>query len=89
MELTFEWSVLYRFKNLEGSEKNTLELYRNIYISGVEPKVFLNELLEVIYYLKNIDFINLDGKNFELNDKEFDKIKKLSTRLTKQNILLL
>tara|TARA_Y100000590_G_scaffold318496_1_gene360372 strand:- start:6853 stop:8502 length:1650 start_codon:yes stop_codon:yes gene_type:complete len=74
---------------LEGSEKNTLELYRNIYVSGVEPKVFLNELLEVIYYLKNIDFINLDGKNFELNDKEFDKIKKLSTKLAKQNILLL
>ena len=39
---------------LEGSEKKTLELYRGIYNSGVEPKVILNEFLEVLYYLKNI-----------------------------------
>ncbi len=74
---------------LEGDEDNTLKLYRKIYNSGVEPKVFLNEFLEVLYYLKNIDFINLDGKSFELNDKEFDKLKILSKKLSKENILLL
>ena len=55
-----------------------------IYNSGVEPKVFLNEFLEVLYYLKNIEFINLDGTNFDLNDKEFDKIKTLSKKLQKK-----
>ena len=60
---------------IEGKENKTLELYRNIYNSGVEPKVFLNEFLETLYYLKNISFISLDGTNFDLNDKEFEKIK--------------
>ena len=60
---------------LDGNEENTLALYRNIYHSGVEPKVFLNEFLETLYYLKNINFINSDGTNFDLNDKEFEKIK--------------
>jgi len=74
---------------IEGSEDNTLKLYKKIYNSGVEPKVFLNEFLEVLYYIKNIDFINLDGTNFDLNDKEFDKIKTLSKKLSKKNMLLL
>ena len=74
---------------LEGSEDNTLKLYKKIYNSGVEPKVFLNEFLEVLYYIKNIDFINLDGTNFELNNQEFDKIKNLSKELSKKDILLL
>ena len=43
----------------------------------------------MLYYLKNIDFINLDGTNFELNDKEFNQIKNISKRLDKKNILLL
>ena len=74
---------------LDGKEDDTLKLYRKIHNSGVEPKVFLNEYLEALYYIKNIEFINLDGANFELNDKEFDKIKTLSKKLSKKNILLL
>ena len=74
---------------LEGSEDNTLKLYKKIYNSGVEPKVFLNEFLETLYYLKNIEFINLDGTNFDLNDEEFNKIKSLSKKLSKKDLLLL
>tara|TARA_B100000029_G_scaffold236073_1_gene233196 strand:+ start:205 stop:1845 length:1641 start_codon:yes stop_codon:yes gene_type:complete len=74
---------------IEGSEDNTLNLYRSIYNSGVEPKVFLNEFLETLYYIKNINFINLDGSNFDLNDKEFEKIKSLSKKLPKKDLLLL
>ncbi len=73
---------------LDGKENDTLKLYRNIYNSGVEPKVFFNEFLETLYFLKNIEFINLNGKNFDLNDKEFDKIKKLSKKITKKDLLL-
>ena len=74
---------------IEGNEENTLKLYRNIYNSGVEPKIFLNEFLETLYYIKNIEFINLDGTNFDLNDKEFNKIKSLSKKLPKKDLLLL
>ncbi len=74
---------------VNGSEENTLQLYKDIYNSGVEPKVFLNELLETLYYIKNIDFINLDGTNFDLNDKEFEKIEFISKKIPKKDILLL
>ena len=74
---------------IEGDENNTLEIYRSIYNSGVEPKIFLNEFLETLYYLKNISFINLDGTNFDLNEKEFDKIKYLSKKIENKDLLLL
>ena len=74
---------------LNGDEDKTLKLYKNIYSSGVEPKVFLNEFLETLYYLKNINFINLNGVNFDLNDQEFKKIKLLSEKIEKRDLLLL
>ena len=74
---------------IEGDEESTLKLYKNIYNSGVEPKIFLNEFLEALYYIKNIDFINLDGSNFDLNDQEFKKIKSLSKKIIRKDLLLL
>ena len=74
---------------IHGDEFSALKLYREIYNSGVEPKVFLNEFLETLYYLKNIEFINLGGVNFDLNDKEFDKIKVLNKKILKKDLLLL
>ena len=74
---------------IEGNEDKTISLYRNIYNSGVEPKIFLNEFLETLYYLKNVDYINLDGSNFDLNDNEFEKIKFLSKKIEKKDLLTL
>jgi len=74
---------------IEGDEESTLKLYKNIYNSGVEPRIFLNEFLEALYYIKNIDFINLDGSNFDLNDQEFKKIKSLSKKIIRKDLLLL
>ena len=74
---------------LNGNEKSVLECYKNIYNSGVEPKVFLNEFLETLYYIKNINFINLDGISFDLNDKEFEKIETLSKKISKDDLLML
>ena len=74
---------------LNANEENTIKLYKDIYKSGVEPKIFLNEYLETLYYLKNIDFISSDGSNFELNKSEFEKIKSLSKKIDKKNLLLL
>ncbi len=72
-----------------GSEENTLNLYKKIYNSGVEPKIFLNEFLETLYYLKNVDFLNSDGTNFDLNDSEFENIKSLSNEISNSDLLLL
>ena len=36
----------------EGNEKKVISIYRKIYDQGVEPKIFINDFLEILYYLK-------------------------------------
>tara|TARA_Y100000590_G_scaffold273034_1_gene306553 strand:- start:420 stop:2096 length:1677 start_codon:yes stop_codon:yes gene_type:complete len=73
---------------LEGNEKEAINTYRLLYSQGVEPKVFLNDFLEVLYYIKNISFIKLDGTNFSLNDEEFKEIELISKEVSPETLLL-
>ena len=72
----------------KGDEKEVINIYRLIYNQGVEPKVFLNDLLEIIYYIKNISSINLNGNNFSLNDEEFKEIELISKETNPETLLL-
>ena len=48
-------SLIELFQNLfEGNEDKVIKLYRKIYESGVDSKIFLNDFLEILYYFKNI-----------------------------------
>ena len=71
-----------------GEEKKVLDIYRKIYDQGTEPKVFINDFLELVYYLKNINSLTLEGTNFSLNDEEFSKIKEISNKIDKQVLIL-
>ena len=82
-------NLIELFKHIfEGEEKKVLEIYRYIYDQGVEPKIFLNDFLELLYYLKNISFIKIDGTNFTLNDEEFNSIKKIANNVNNETLLL-
>ena len=72
----------------EGNQKKTLSIYRNIYDKGVEPKVFLNDFLELLYYFKNISSLEADGTNFSLNDGEFNKIKQIANNIQNETLLI-
>ena len=71
-----------------GNEKAVIKHYRNLYHSGVEPNLFLNEFLEILYYIKNISYIENDGTNFSLNDNDYKSIITLSKKLLQKDILL-
>ena len=73
---------------LEGEEKKVIEIYRNIYDHGVEPKIFINDFLELVYYFKNINSLTLESTNFSLNDEEFSKIKEISNNVENQVLIL-
>ena len=73
---------------LDGNNKEVLKVYKKIYDQGVEPKVFINDFLELIYYFKNINSLTLEGTNFSLNDSEFLKIKEISNNLSDQVLIL-
>ena len=72
----------------KGNEKETINIYRTIYSQGIEPKVFLNDFLEILYYIKNISSIKLGGTNFSLNDEEFREIEIISKEVSSENLLL-
>ena len=62
----------------KGEEKKVIDVYRKIYDQGVDPKVFITDFLELLYYFKNINSLTLESTNFSLNDEEFLKIKEIS-----------
>ena len=78
---------LFKFL-FKGDEKEVIKIYRSIYNQGVEPKVFLNDFLEILYYIKNISSIKLDGNNFSLNDEEFIEIELISKEISQETLLL-
>ena len=73
---------------LLGDEKKVIEIYRKIYDQGVEPKIFLNDFLELLYYFKNINYLTLESTNFSLNDQEFLSIKEMSKNIDNQVLVL-
>ena len=73
---------------LVGDENKVIDNYRKIYDQGVEPKVFINDFLEILYYFKNINLLTLESTNFSLNDEEFNKIKKLSNNINSEALIL-
>ena len=82
-------SLIELFKNLfEGNEENVIRIYRSIYDKGVEPKIFLNDFLELLYYFKNISSLKLEGTNFSLNDEEFKQISELASAVNSETMML-
>jgi len=72
----------------EGKEKQVLNIYREIYNQGVEPKIFINDFLELLYYFKNIESLNIEGTNFSLNDEEFNRIQAISGKVNSETLIL-
>ena len=75
-------------KIFEGNEKEVIKIYKTIYNAGIEPKTFLNDFLEILYYIKNIKSLKTDGRNFTLNDSEFNKIEEISKNISPETTLL-
>ncbi len=72
----------------EGKEIEVLNTYKKIYDQGVEPKIFINDFLELLYYFKNINSLSIEGTNFSLNDEEFKKIKEISEMVDSETLIL-
>ena len=82
-------SLIQLFQNLfKGNEDEVIKIYKKVYDSGVEPKIFLNDFLEILYFIKNISFVKLDGTNFSLNDEEFKEIDKIAKIVDPKDIMI-
>ena len=72
---------------LTGDEENVLNLNKKIYDLGVDPKNFLNDFLEVLYYIKNISSLKLNGSNFSLNEEEFNAILNIAKNVEAKTLM--
>ena len=86
----FDKSLIIKLlhKIFEGNEKEVINIYQSIYSSGVDPSTFLNDFLEILYYLKNIDTIQSNGSSFDLNDSEYKSIKNLKDKIDNKTVVL-
>ena len=86
----FDKSQLINLFNLifQGKEEEVLNIYRFIYDQGIEPKVFINDFLEILYYLKNIQSLKIDGTNFSLNDTELNSIREIAKNVDNKTLIL-
>ena len=72
-----------------GDEEKIIDHYRKLYNSGIEPNLFLNDFLEVLYFVKNISYIENEGNNFSLNDSDYKKITSLSKEIDPNAIIII
>ena len=73
---------------MKGNETKVLELYRNIYNQGIEPKLFLNNFLEIIYYLKNCKNLKNTSQSIDLSDLDIKRIEELSNQVDAKTLIL-
>ena len=71
-----------------GDEEKIIDYYRKLYNTGIEPNLFLNDFLEVLYFVKNVSYIENGGNNFSLNDNDYKKITSLSKKIDPNAVLL-
>ena len=71
-----------------GDEEKIIDHYRKLYDTGIEPDLFLNDFLEVLYFVKNISYIEDGGNSFSLNDSDYKKITSLSKEIDPNALLL-
>ena len=76
------------YELLRGNEEKVLELYRNIYNQGIEPKLFLNKFLEIIYYLKNFKNLKNLNQSTEFTDFDQKRIENLSNEVDTKTLIL-
>ena len=86
----FDKSQLIELFNLilKGEENKVITAYRKIYDQGIEPKIFINDFLEILFYFKNINSLTLESTNFSLNDDEFNQIKETSAKIDNEILIL-
>ena len=76
------------FELLKGNEEKVIQLYKNIYNQGIEPKLFINNFLEIIYYLKNFKNLNNLKQSIDFSDADLKKMDEMSKQVDDRTLLL-
>ena len=72
----------------EAEEKKSLLKFRSISELGIDPKIFLNDFLEIIYLMKNIKIFGRDEVSFSLSDNQSMEIETLSSQIDVETLIM-
>ena len=72
----------------QGKEEQALLKFRNISDLGIDPKIFLNDFLEILYFMKNIKILGKNEINFSLSDNQTKEIEQLSDQVDEKTLIM-
>lgn len=72
----------------QGKEKLVINKYRNISDKGIDPKIFLNDFLEILYFIKNFKIFGKNEINFSLNDNESKSLEQISNNIDNETLIM-
>jgi len=72
----------------QGKEEQALLKFRNISDLGIDPKIFLNDFLEILYFMKNIKILGKNEINFALSDNQTKEIEQLSDQVDEKTLIM-
>ena len=71
----------------QGKEEQALLKFRGISDLGIDPKIFLNDFLEILYFMKNIKIFGKNEINFSLSDNQTNEIEQLSNQIDVETLI--
>jgi len=72
----------------QGKEEQALLKFRSISDLGIDPKIFLNDFLEILYFIKNIKIFGKDEISFSLSDNQTNEIEQLSSQVNIETLIM-
>ena len=72
----------------QGKEEQALLKFRSISDLGIDPKIFLNDFLEILYFMKNINIFGKNEISFLLSDNQTNEIEQLSSQVDIETLIM-
>jgi len=72
----------------QGKEEQALLKFRGISDLGIDPKIFLNDFLEILYFMKNIKIFGKNEISFSLSDNQTNEIEQLSSQVDIETLIM-
>ena len=82
--------IIQLFNHLiTGNYENAVSSLQSLIDEGVEPKLFLNEILEIIFLVSSIKKLNLKASDYFLNTKDFSILKSIADTIDLASLFII
>ncbi len=72
----------------EGDQKKSIDLLREMINEGIEPKIFLNDLLEIIYFIQQKKILGNLESELSLSESEQEIINSISKKIDMNTLII-